>query len=187
MENQRTEDDFWLIQYQKLIDHDGVMQKSQASIDPVLGYNFLLNGVIHVVPFLLKIWNKKDFDIQKVADADLLNAGIKNAKDREGVLRSIRDFLSINPTMPSKRIDDDLESKRADDYDEPCCSTKEHVPTAPQESSTKSPTSSASSSSPEQAINSAVECVVCMDAQTRVIFLPCGKSKSPGEFLKIFF
>jgi E3 ubiquitin-protein ligase LRSAM1 len=167
MEQQRTDDDFWLIQYQKLIDQRGVIQQSQASIDPILGYNFLLNGVIHVVPFLLKVWNKKDFDIERISDDDLLTAGIKNAKDRTGVLKSIRDFLAANPIVPrSKRIDDD-------DDDEACCS-KEKVPTAPQESITKSPTPSASSSR-EQAINSAIECVVCMDEQTRVIFLPCGE------------
>ncbi|KAG5677768.1 hypothetical protein PVAND_007499 [Polypedilum vanderplanki] len=169
MENQRTDDDFWLMQYQKLIDQrDGVMQKSQASIDPVLGYNFLLNGVIHVMPFLLKIWNKKDFDIQKITENDLENAGIKNSKDRKGVMKSIKDFLSSKSieNNNNERDDSDLEE------DEACCSKKQ-VPTAPQEI-TKSPTSSASSSSQEQAINNAVECVVCMDAQTRVIFLPCG-------------
>lgn len=171
MENQRTDDDFWLMQYQKLIDQrDGVMQKSQASIDPLLGYNFLLNGVIHVMPFLMKIWNRKDFDIQKITEKDLADAGIKNAKDRQGVMKSIKDFLSTNPIKSienNERDDSDLEE------DEACCS-KQQVPTAPQESITKSPTSSASSSSREQAINNAVECVVCMDAQTRVIFLPCG-------------
>lgn len=59
MENQRTEDDFWLIQYQKLLDQREVMQNSQASIDPILGYHFLLNGVVHVVPFLLKNLEQK--------------------------------------------------------------------------------------------------------------------------------
>lgn len=51
MENQKTEDDFWLMQYQKLLDTRGVMQSMHATLDPVLGYNLLLNGVIHVVPF----------------------------------------------------------------------------------------------------------------------------------------
>lgn len=159
------------------------MQSAQASIDPTLGYNFLLNGVIHVVPFLLRIWNKKDFEIERVNDTDLQNAGIKNAKDRKGVLKSIKDFLSVNSNRKAinnnnNNNDDD---NGDDDDDEACCSKdvnndiSQKVPTAPQESITKSPTSSASSSSRDQVTaTNAVECVVCMDAQTRVIFLPCG-------------
>lgn len=165
MENQKTEDDFWLMQYQKLIDSRGVMQSMQASLDPVLGYNFLLNGVIHVVPFLLKIWQKKDFHLEHVTEQDLENAGIKNPKDRQGILKSISDFLSTSNNEIAAEC-----SKNIDDYPGPS-----KIPTAPQEGSPKSPTSSASSREhPADAVN-AIECVVCMDAQTRVIFLPCGE------------
>lgn len=169
MENQKTEDDFWLMQYQKLIDSRGVMQSMQASLDPVLGYNFLLNGVIHVVPFLMKIWQKKDFQLEKVTDQDLQNAGIKSAKDREGVLKSISDFMATNGDAPCYESAKVVDSAK----DVPGPSVK---PTAPQEDSTLSPISSASSSRehPAEAVN-AVECVVCMDAPTRVIFLPCGE------------
>lgn len=176
MESQKTEDDFWLMQYQKLIDSRGVMQSMQASLDPVLGYNFLLNGVIHVVPFLLKIWQKKDFQLEKVSDEDLQNAGIKSAADRQGVLKSISDFIATRNNNSNNSDGDD------NDDDVQCVSMKnipgpsEKKASAPQEDSKKSPTSSASSSRehPADAVN-AVECVVCMDAQTRVIFLPCGK------------
>lgn len=165
MENQKTEDDFWLMQYQKLLDSSGVMQSMQASLDPALGYNLLLHGVIHVVPFLLKIWQKKDFQLECVTDEDLKNAGIKNPHDRQGVLKSISDFLAGggHPSEPSKKLDDSSGTSKS--------------PSAPQESFDKS---SPSASSPQRdqaaadAVN-AVECVVCMDAQTRVIFLPCGE------------
>lgn len=169
MEDQKTENDYWLLQYQKLIDRSGVMQNAQASIDPILGYNFLLNGVIHVVPFLLKIWNNKNFALEKVTNEDLQNAGIKNPKDREGVLRAIQDFLANN--------NNNNNAKSIDDDDVPCCSkdttndVNPQVPTAPSQEP-KSPTSSASSS--HDATTNAVECVICMDAVTRVIFLPCG-------------
>lgn len=179
MEDQKTENDFWLLQYQKLIDRSGVMQNAQASIDPILGYNFLLNGVIHVVPFLLKIWNNKNFALDNVTSEDLQNAGIKNQKDREGVLRAIQDYLANNNNNKAKTIDND--------DDVPCCSkdttndVNSQVPTAPtQESIPKSPTSSASSSHADATTNAAVECVICMDDFTRVIFLPC------GEFYKTY-
>lgn len=171
MEDQRTEDDFWLIQYQKLLDQRGVMQHSQASIDPVLGFNFLLNGVVHVVPFLLKIWNKKDFSLDRVSDDDLKAAGIKNKKDREGVLKAINEFLSANNNNNINNNDDD------DIYEKPCASkdieTKTIVPSAPQESTS---TTSASLSQ-DHSTNAVTECVVCMDQATKVIFLPCGNFK----------
>jgi hypothetical protein len=180
MENQRTEDDFWLIQYQKLLDQRGVMQNSQASIDPVLGYNFLLNGVIHVVPFLLKIWNNKDFCLDRVSDEDLKNAGVKNKKDREGVLKAINEFLAAANNNNNNINNTDTS------YEKPCASkdietAKPKVPSAPQESTSSSSTTpssaSSSSSSPQQesATNAVTECVVCMDQATKVIFLPCGK------------
>lgn len=169
MENQRTEDDFWLIQYQKLLDQREVMQNSQASIDPLLGYNFLLNGVVHVVPFLLKIWNKKDFNLDRVSDEDLKNAGIKKKNDREGVLKAIKDFLSANSGSINNN-NNNRDTKNIEFVDE----LKAHQPTAPKESTSSiTPPSSASLS----LTNASTECVVCMDAQTKVIFLPCGKIK----------
>lgn len=169
MENQKTENDYWLMQYQKLIDSRGTSIASmQATLDPVLGFNFLLNGVIHVVPFLLKIWQKKDFQLEKVSDEDLKGAGIKNPNDRQGVLKAISDFLM---TIPAETMGE-------------CSNTKSipvtvKTPEAPREDAQESPTSSASSSRERHAdaVN-AVECVVCMDAQTRVIFLPCGEFPS---------
>lgn len=177
MENQKTEDDFWLMQYQKLLDSRGVMQSMQASLDPALGYNLLLNGVIHVVPFLLKIWQKKDFELENVTDEDLLNAGIKKTKDREGVLKSISDFLAgggNNTAEITKTLDDSPGPSK--------------LPSASQESFDKSSTSASLSPKREQATSDVVndvECVVCMDAQTRVIFLPCGE-KFSISFLFIY-
>lgn len=165
MENQKTEDDFWLMQYQKLIDSRSVMQSMQASLDPVLGYQFLLHGVIHVVPFLLKIWQKKDFDIEKVSDEELQNAGIKNPKDRAGVLRAISDFL-VNG------LNNNTNNRSSDNCEKSSDPGPSKKSTAPQEKSQISPAASASLQDTD-AVN-AVECVVCMDAQTRVIFLPCG-------------
>lgn len=169
MENQKTEDDFWLIQYQKLLDSRGVMQSAQATIDPVLGYNLLLNGVIHVVPFLLKVWNKKDFSLETVKDEDLLNAGVRRVEDRRGVLKAIHDYLDgRDATCQSEKV-----KQIDDDHVEPA--KKEEAlpgpskPSAPQDSPSRT-----TSASNDDAINSS-ECVVCMDEPTKVIFLPCGE------------
>lgn len=170
MEDQKTVDDFWLMQYQKLIDTRGIIQSASASIDPELGYNFLVNGVIHVVPFLLKIWQRKDFQLENVTDDDLEIAGIKKPEDRKNVLKSIEEYLASFGEPLAKKLQEETE----------CIPGPSHTytPSAPQE--TPSPTKSASSSRDHAAIN-AVECVICMDAQTAVIFLPC------GNFIITFF
>jgi len=173
MENQKTEDDFWLMQYQKLLDsRSGAMQTASAGIDPLLGYNFLLNGVIHVVPFLLKIWQRKDFQLELVTDNALQDVGIKNPSDRKGVLKSINDFLS------SGSYANDLPTKgsgggKMQPEDEEECNPGPSSASAPQESFEDS-SQSASPTHSANAVN-AVECVICMDSNTQVIFLPCGK------------
>ncbi|CAO1357595.1 unnamed protein product [Diamesa serratosioi] len=156
MENQKTDDDFWLLQYQKLLDSRELMQTASSSIDPLLGYNFLMNGVIHVLPFLLKIWQNKEHSLEAITDDDLFNAGIKKANDRNGVLKSIREYLAVNSGSDCGGSMDDVAKEKVTP------SAPENIP------------QSASSPVRENQTVIAVECVVCMDAETRVIFLPCG-------------
>lgn len=95
MENQKqNEQDFWLLQYQKLLDSQPTeLSNKSASIDPVLGYCFLVNGVVHCLPFLSKIWQNKQTDLYDITDADLRAAGVKKDTDRMGILKSIKEYL----------------------------------------------------------------------------------------------
>lgn len=171
MENQKTEDDFWLMQYQKLLDTRGVMQSMHATLDTALGYNLLLNGVIHVVPFLLKIWKKKDFCLENVNDEDLLNAGIKRQEDRLGVLKAISDYLTTRETQQETcdKLSKDVQENEKQSINPGSSSCDPSAPSTQESPSKKS-------ASINDAINSS-ECVVCMDESTKVIFLPCGKTK----------
>uniref|UniRef100_A0A182NLW7 E3 ubiquitin-protein ligase LRSAM1 n=1 Tax=Anopheles dirus TaxID=7168 RepID=A0A182NLW7_9DIPT len=90
-ENEQT--DFWLLQYQRLLDRQPTeLSTDTASIDPVLGYQFLVNGVVHCLPFLSKIWQKKDKELCNVAEQDLIAAGVQNPADRQGILQSIANY-----------------------------------------------------------------------------------------------
>lgn len=105
-QNESQQEDFWLLQYQKLIDSRPTSVSTSAnSIDPALGYNFLVNGVVHCLPFLSKIWQSKGKDLDSVTDDDLLSAGISKEIDRSNILLSIRQFLDnerpVVPTAPS--------------------------------------------------------------------------------------
>uniref|UniRef100_A0A182UE72 Uncharacterized protein n=1 Tax=Anopheles melas TaxID=34690 RepID=A0A182UE72_9DIPT len=85
--------DFWLLQYQRLLDRQPAeVSNDTASIDPVLGYQFLVNGVVHCLPFLSKLWQNKDKELCNIADQDLLNAGVQNPTDRQGILQSIANY-----------------------------------------------------------------------------------------------
>lgn len=105
LESQRENEqrDFWLLQYQKLLDaQPGEQSFRTTSIDPMLGYNFLLNGVVHCIPFLSRLWQSHKCNIMDITDADLIEAGIKNASDRANILQSINDFLKLEKSSQIK-------------------------------------------------------------------------------------
>lgn len=114
-QNKSQQEDFWLLQYQKLIDSRPIdLSTSANSIDPALGYNFLVNGVVHCLPFLSKIWHIKGKDLGSVTDEDLYSAGISKAADRSNILLSIQQFLDSDspaaasvPTKQSDSVSDD--------------------------------------------------------------------------------
>lgn len=81
------------------------MSTSANSIDPALGYNFLVNGVVHCLPFLSKIWHSKGKELGSVTDEDLHSAGITKATDRSNILLSIQQFLDNDrPAVASAPI-----------------------------------------------------------------------------------
>lgn len=107
LESQRENEqrDFWLLQYQKLLDSQpGDETFKTTTIDPMLGYNFMVNGVVHCIPFLSRIWRSDKCNIIDITDADLIDAGIKSASDRENILQSIRDFLKLDQPQPKQAI-----------------------------------------------------------------------------------
>lgn len=95
MENERDDrKDFWLLQYQRLLDSQPENVDFDSSIDPELGYNLLANGVVHCLPFLSRLWQDKSKTLAEIDDEDLREAGIRKESDRCGILKSIAQFLS---------------------------------------------------------------------------------------------
>lgn len=170
--------DFWLLQYQKLLDtHHAEISFKTTTIDPLLGYNFLVNGVVHCIPFLSKLWQSEKYSIDNITDSDLIEAGIKKPADREKILRSICDFLKVEQSQVKEAITQPTDEPKAG-------------PTAPH------------SDQPMSNVRESVsdlesECVICMEEsviilifswvftlflssvylfifQCKIIFLPCG-------------
>lgn len=141
LESQRENEhqDFWLLQYQKLLDSQpGELSFRSTSIDPMLGYNFLVNGVVHCIPFLSRLWQSDNFIMENITDNDLIEAGIKNSSDREKILQSIRDFLKLEQPQTKEAI-------------------SQPEPTAPQAQSTSIDNDEPSATEMES------ECVICME------------------------
>ncbi|XP_055627557.1 E3 ubiquitin-protein ligase LRSAM1-like [Toxorhynchites rutilus septentrionalis] len=184
--------DFWLMQYQKLLDNQPTeISYATVSIDPILGFQFLENGVVHCLPFLSKIWQNRDKELSSINEHDLMEAGVQNNLDRNAILTSIRnyyDFLNRRadhsnsssalhtPTAPqANKFYSELSSlngqpgvcgapQLAERVDQSYgeSSSAQHTPTAPQAEDRHG-----------GGIQFA-ECVICLEETVQVIFLPCG-------------
>lgn len=156
--------DFWLMQYQKLLDNrPAEITSDTASVDPILGYQFLENGVVHCLPFLSKIWQNPDKELASVCDQDLVEAGVQNPADRTAILTSISNYYDYL----NRRIE----------YPEADLSPSTSTPTAPAMEEDQEPVSPSSPPEESSTASGAVqfsECVVCLEERVQVIFLPCG-------------
>ncbi|XP_050311720.1 E3 ubiquitin-protein ligase LRSAM1-like isoform X2 [Anthonomus grandis grandis] len=141
-----VDEDFWLRQYQSLLEKfpEGISH-AQKNMDPKLVEILLSNGVIHCLPFLAKLTQS---EAHGVTEGDLIEAGLTSMYDRQRIL----DALQI--------------------YSKERISFISVSPSAP-------PLECAGASAPPledphiKAINS-VECVICLDLECHVIFVPCG-------------
>lgn len=151
LQRENEQRDFWLLQYQKLLDSQpGDETFKVSSIDPMLGYNFLINGVVHCIPFLSRIWHSDKCNIIDITENDLIEAGIKNASDREKILQSIRDFLKLDQPQVNEAIS----------------TTSTHVPqpSAPQLVQTPANVN-------ETVSELESECVICMEEPVIYIYI----------------
>jgi E3 ubiquitin-protein ligase LRSAM1 len=162
-QNDDNQEDFWLLQYQKLIDSQPIEVSQQtAAIDSALGYQILVNGVIHTLPFFSKLWLTHQSDLENLTDADLLVAGIKNQRDRVGVLRSIETYLR----------------EKSDSNDRIASAPSIPSPTTTNQSnfeSASAPSTSGETNYLSNKINTYYECVICMDNEVSSLGLLCSQ------------
>lgn len=138
----QNEQDFWLLQYQKLLDSQpSELCTKSTQLDPLLGYQFLVNGVVHCLPFLSKLWQNYQENITSITDDDLQMAGVKNVRDRRNILKSIVEYSSSEQFEPIAT---------APPYDQ-------EMATPPTELVTEN------KSNDQQKFEMLAECVVCME------------------------
>lgn len=111
MERERTDgQDFWLMKYQRLLDTQPANVNFDSRVDPELGYNFLVNGVVHCLPFLSRLWHVDSLALQEIGDEELKEAGIRSESDRRGILKSIAQFLEKRNGGGTATTTDDKEA-----------------------------------------------------------------------------
>ena len=142
--NSRRNSQFWLMQYQSLM--EARPQGLLEMLDPMLVRHVAIAGALHYLPFLASLPSL----LPDLTDEQLETIGIHCEADRAAIRLAVENYLA---------------EIKLNEHRTPV------TPSAPPEEACTS--SNYEESNPIQSINTA-ECVICLDLQCEVIFLPCG-------------
>lgn len=150
--------DFWLRNYQKLLDSaPKSLLSAGKQLDPQFAIYLLQEGVIHCLPFLVKFLFSEEISLLNLTSQQLKESGVSLATDREGILRAINYYVG---------------SKSQQSFDPP---QKEKELSAPVKTSSEEQLCTGVVSSTEvESSTMQTECVICMDEKCEVVFIPCG-------------
>ncbi|XP_033224137.1 E3 ubiquitin-protein ligase LRSAM1-like isoform X2 [Belonocnema kinseyi] len=151
---------FWLAQYQSLMETrpQGLLE----TLELTLVRHMAIAGVLHCLPFLTTL----PTILPDITDEQLKLIGIHSKSDRNAIKQAVENYLAekkLNSEEPIIMPSAPLKFSPTAPLDD--------CPTAPQEE--KPCTSTSNQENSVQRIN-LTECVVCLDAQCEIIFLPCG-------------
>ncbi|KAJ1525284.1 hypothetical protein ONE63_010107 [Megalurothrips usitatus] len=156
--------DFWLCQYQRLLDsRPNALIDKERVLDPLLANHLVLNGAVHCLPFLAQ-WIYDPDALLHVSDSQLKEAGIRSEDDRKNVLRALELYAEERECAMRKMAD----------FNEPS------RPSAPVEEAVALPVIPSSSATGLESDSNMTrgsietECVICMEAPCDVIILQCG-------------
>ncbi|XP_003396949.2 E3 ubiquitin-protein ligase LRSAM1 isoform X1 [Bombus terrestris] len=142
--NSRRQSQFWLMQYQSLMETrpQGLLEM----LEPTLVRHVAIAGALHCLPFLASLPSL----LPDLSDEQLKAIGIHCENDRTAIRLAVENYLaelklneSRTPIIPSAPPEEACTSSNYQEYNA------------------------------TQSINTA-ECVICLDLQCEVIFLPCG-------------
>lgn len=148
--------DFWLKNYQKLIDSaPRTLLDVGKSLDPLLANYLLQEGVIHCLPFLVKFLFSGE-SLMNINLEMLKVNGVILSSDRERIIRAINYYVA---------------AKSQNNNFEPSTTT---IPTAPLEDNDKQNLTGVVNTKDVEDSGLESECVICMDAKCEIVFIPCG-------------
>ncbi|XP_045760973.1 E3 ubiquitin-protein ligase LRSAM1-like [Maniola jurtina] len=148
--------DFWLKSYQKLLDSAPKSLFNVRKLDPVFANYLLQEGVIHCLPFLVKYLFSSE-SLLNITNENLRESGVTLSSDRESILRALQLYVQ----------------SKSQNYNiaEPNSSTQ---PSAPSKSDQELNCSGVLNINDKESSIVDGECVVCMDAKSEIVFVPCG-------------
>ncbi|XP_014370616.2 E3 ubiquitin-protein ligase LRSAM1-like [Papilio machaon] len=152
--------DFWLKNYQKLIDSapKNLLNVSKH-LDPMLANYLLQEGVIHCLPFLVKFLFSGD-SLANITPEKLKESGVTLSVDRDGILRAINLYIDDKLSNSNQ----ELLIRDIDNFQ----------PTAPLEDNVEDQACLGVLTVKEEQNELEGECVICMDARSQIVFVPCG-------------
>lgn len=168
-EQQVQQSDFWLLQYQKLLD-SRPPSADDSALDPHLGLQLLEHGVVHLLPFLSALLRTSAKaggadGWRSIDDGRLAQAGVRSASDRVQVLRAIEAFYAATAERST--------SARS------ACVVGDDAGEEAAEASCGATGASAEASAPpagvqvEETTEGLAECVVCMERAVRNCIFYC--------------
>ncbi|KAJ8734100.1 hypothetical protein PYW07_014651 [Mythimna separata] len=159
MENETNKsNDFWLKNYQKLINSaPRTLLDIGKSLDPVLANYLLQEGVIHCLPFLVKFLFSGE-PLLNITTEELKASGVSLTCDREGIIRAINSYVG---------------AKSQNHNFEAASSVAPTAPSDEQIAEEQQCTGVVTTGDSDDSVSEA-ECVICMDAKSEVVFVPCG-------------
>ncbi|NXD02733.1 LRSM1 ligase, partial [Certhia familiaris] len=157
--NETKQENYWLIQYQRLLNQKPLSLKLQEKgLEQQLVTLLLELSAEQYVPVFAHHRISLEM-LSTMSASDLEKLGVTEAGLQHAILRRAQEILAVATTTPELRRAEDIE-----------------VPTAPEPSAPleEPPSPAAPTAPPLQWDGKKSECVVCMEQEPQMIFLPCG-------------
>ncbi|XP_059721053.1 E3 ubiquitin-protein ligase LRSAM1 isoform X4 [Haemorhous mexicanus] len=157
--SETKQENYWLIQYQRLLNQKPLSLKLQEKgLEQQLVTLLLELSAEQYVPIFAHHRISLE-TLSTMSASDLEKLGVTEAGLQHAILRRAREILAVATTIP--------ELRRAEDSEVPAGPE----PSAPLE---ETPGPTAPTAPPLQGDEKKSECVVCMEQEPQMIFLPCG-------------
>ncbi|NWI00626.1 LRSM1 ligase, partial [Tichodroma muraria] len=157
--SETKQENYWLIQYQRLLNQKPLSLKLQEKcLEQQLVTLLLELSADHYVPVFAHHRISLEM-LSTMSASDLEKLGVTEAGLQHAILRRAREILAVATTIP--------ELRRAEETEVPAAPE----PSAPLE---ERPSPAAPTAPPLQWDERKSECVVCMEQEPQMIFLPCG-------------
>ncbi|XKL68710.1 hypothetical protein PGB90_006479 [Kerria lacca] len=185
-----NKNEYWLIQYQHLLDNWDEIFASRYTINSSLAFELALFGVSHYIPFLCIFDLNSVNGLSQITNVALKSIGINSSKDRHAVLKAVQHFIDQQhnngiPAPPSNLTHDIVSPAPLSQYIlEPRFIDQQYtdIPSAPPADLSHDivPTAPLSQYNSELECTSLLnevlhnECVICLEKQSNVVFLTCG-------------